>query len=506
MTNQEMQQLCQRLAQGELTVTDSSRFAGPDTVFVAMPAPQPHGTVLPQGLSGGEEYAVQAAAAGAVAVVCRAEVAPLLRDALEAFPVCQVMPVENVREALGQMARLGFPKHNGLPKVIGITGTNGKTTVSYLLEYLLTQAGKSAGVLGTVAYRWPGHYEEAPLTTPGCLALHSLLARMGASGVEYAVMEVSSHALDQSRVAGIDFSAGLFTNLTQDHLDYHPDMEHYFAAKARLLRTPEAGGTPLAGKALACNVDDAHGLRLFMELPTAIGFGLTRPAGEHAGRILHGTVLEHNPSGLRLAMQFGNQRWEFHTPLVGAFNASNLLAAQAVLLGLGFDAALFQTLAHFPGVPGRLQRVPSARGISAFVDYAHTPDALVNVLSTLREVGFQRIITVFGCGGNRDATKRPLMGKAVAEFSDIAVLTSDNPRKENPEAIMAAVLPGLTEAGSPVHVVQESDRRKALALAVSMARPGDALLVAGKGHETYQIIGDVKHPFCDVTILRELLA
>jgi UDP-N-acetylmuramoyl-L-alanyl-D-glutamate--2,6-diaminopimelate ligase len=327
-----------------------------------------------------------------------------------------------------------------------------------------------------------------------------MLAEMDKAGVSDVFMEVSSHAIDQQRVAGIAFSAALLTNLTQDHLDYHQDMESYFAVKARLFQAPEAGGLPLAGKVRVVNADDPYCRRLLSG--EAIGFGLAEPP-EDLERRLVGRVDSLSPSGMRLSMSFEGKSWELSSPLVGNFNAMNLLGVQAMALGLGLSAADFGALSAFSGVPGRLERIANGQGLNVFVDYAHTPDALANVLTALRAAGFARIVAVFGCGGNRDRAKRPLMGQAVAKFADVAVLTSDNPRFEDPEAIMADVLPGLAECKE---VIVLADRRAALARAVGLAGPRDALLVAGKGHETYQQIGEVKRPFSDQETLRELLA
>ena len=470
----------------------------PGGIFVVLPAAAPDNGA---GRPGGEVWLPQALAKGAGLVVCEERHLPALQAAdPEGRVDYHVAP--SSRKALGLIAQAFYGTDKLCPKVVGITGTNGKTTITYLLEHLFTGVGETVGVIGTVEYRRPGHSENASLTTPGCLELHRLLADMQAHGVSLAVMEVASHALDQERVAGIDFSAGVLTNVTQDHLDYHGDMETYFQAKARLFRTPEQGGVPLAGKARVINVDDAHGRRLATELPGSIGFGLGGEAVPGT-RMLSGRILSLTPDGMHLRMEFEGATWELRAPLVGAFNASNLLAAQAVGLSLGLRAADFATLEQFSGVPGRLERVANPKGLHVFVDYAHTPDALTNVLSALRAAGFVRIVTVFGCGGNRDKTKRPLMGQAVAALTDVAVLTSDNPRHENPEAIIADVLPGLLDCRD---TVVEPDRAAALAKALALLGPDDALLVAGKGHEAYQQIGDVKVPFSDQAILRELLS
>ncbi|MDR0828379.1 MAG: UDP-N-acetylmuramoyl-L-alanyl-D-glutamate--2,6-diaminopimelate ligase [Desulfovibrio sp.] len=430
-------------------------------------------------------------------LVCSARQIPLLdSSALD----CEVVIEENMRSTLGLLARSRYGTGAEKPKLAGITGTNGKTSTTYMLEKIFSALGCKTGVIGTISRRWPGHEEESSLTTPGCLALHSMLADMRAAGVDYAFMEVSSHALDQDRVAGLDFSAALLTNVTQDHLDYHRDMEDYFNAKARLFLPPEQGGPPPAHKKAAINADDPYGRRLLTALPQAIAFGLCE-GDKAANNRLHGRILNMGREGLRLSMHFAGQSWELSSPLTGTFNAMNLLGAQALGLTLGLEPADFAVLSAFAGAPGRLERIANPKGLNIFVDYAHTPDALTKALTALRAAGFARIVTVFGCGGNRDRAKRPLMGEAVAGLSDVAVLTSDNPRDEEPLSIMNDVLPGLSKCP---RVISEPDRRAALALALELLRGDDALLVAGKGHESYQLIRGVKYPFQDQAVLREL--
>lgn len=484
------------VARRRIPVVAHSGQASPGCVFAVMPPSVPRGQE--QSAPGGEEYLAEALLKKPAAVLCHPRHLPLL----ESLGVdCAVAAVEGVRAALGELARAFYGTDQRCPKVIGITGTNGKTTETYLMEALYRALGHKVGVIGTVSYRWPGHEEDAPLTTPGCLALHSMLAHMADAGAEYAFMEVSSHALDQERVAGIDFSGALLTNLTQDHLDYHANLEDYFAAKERLFLPVGKGGVPLDNKIVAANADDDHGRRLLAAEPGRIGFGLERepvPGSRH----LAGKILSLTPQGTRLALSFEGREWELSSALVGTFNVMNLLGAQALGLGLGLGPADFAALSDFSGVSGRLERVPNHKGLNVFVDYAHTPDALVKAISALRAAGFTRIVTVFGCGGNRDRGKRPLMGEAVARLTDIAVLTSDNPRNEDPEAILDDVMPGLA---SCKHVIRQADRRAALAEALAVIGPEDALLVAGKGHETYQLIRGVKHPFSDQNILRELM-
>ena len=479
--------LLQQVRAGGMDIAVDSRRVGPGDVFVAVPGAS----------ADGAQYIPAAVRAGAAVVVCGACCAE--SGAAQAAGVTVVTHADP-REALWRLAQARYRTDAMRLRVVGITGTNGKTTSAYLLEHLFTRMGRKVGVLGTVSYRWPGHVEAAPLTTPDSLHIHSMLARMEAAGVDIAVLEVSSHALDQQRVGGIAFAGAIFTNLTQDHLDYHPDMDGYFTAKSRLFLE-----LPRADKASAINADDPWGRRLLEKCPSALSFGLHEAPARDAARHIQGRVLSMSTAGLHLAMQWGESRWELRSPLVGAFNASNLMAVQAVALGMGASPADMRHLEDFFGVPGRLERIANAQGLDVFVDYAHTPDALVNVLEALRGAGFQRIVTVFGCGGNRDRTKRPRMGAAVASLSDVAVLTSDNPRNEDPVDIINDVLPGLHSGARQVEIVVEPSRREATRMALAMLRPGDALCIAGKGHEDYQIIQGVKHPYSDQQTVRELL-
>ena len=494
-TAMEFSALLELVRRHEAMVRTHSGEVKAGDVFVALPpAVAASKTTTEAAAKAVEQYIPAAVAAGAAYVVC-----PFLPASLPANVVFIQHP--DTRAAAGELAAAWYGTGQDSPWLIGITGTNGKTTATYILEALFSALGHKVGVIGTVEYRWPGHREESPLTTPGCLELHAMLAAMREAGTDMAMMEVSSHALDQNRVAGLAFAGAMFTNLTQDHLDYHQDMDEYYEAKARLFRNPDKQGLPLSGKACAINSDDAYGLRLLAECSQALSYGLLPQHGRKE-RHLAGTILAQSPQGLHLRMEFDGQHWELHSHLVGAFNAMNLLAAQAQALALGVPVADLQALAGFNGVPGRLERVANAKNLAVFVDYAHTPDALVKALQALHESGFARIVTVFGCGGNRDRTKRPVMGKAAAQLSDVVVLTSDNPRHEDPLAIMADVLPGL--AGCK-HLEQEPDRRAAIVKALNLMLPGDALLIAGKGHESYQVVGSVKHPFSDQQVVREVL-
>lgn len=460
--------LLAKAGEGLMVRTDSREVREGD-IFVAISGPIRDGSdFVPQALENGAAYVVSATET----------------DTGSASLIVHPDP----REALGELASAYFKTEENRVRLIGITGTNGKTTVSYLIEKLLASAGMKVGVLGTVSYRWPGFEQEAPLTTPGCWQLHELLSRMNDAGVDVAVMEVSSHALDQKRVAGLEFDAAVITNVTQDHLDYHGDMESYFKAKC-LLFTQYPG----ALKRGIINFDDPYGRRLLECYSPSIGFGLEKD-GRSGSESLCGEMISCTGDGMKLRMTQGDKSWEIESDLIGRHNGSNLLAAQAVGLHMGLTPEQMDIFAEFDGVPGRLERVRNDMGLNIFVDYAHTPDALENVLRTLKELDFSRIITVFGCGGDRDKTKRPLMAQAACRYSDVAVLTSDNPRTENPLKIMDDVRAGF--AGCDV-VIEDADRAAAIRKAVAEMTPSDVLLIAGKGHETYQIIGTEKRNFSD---------
>jgi UDP-N-acetylmuramoyl-L-alanyl-D-glutamate--2,6-diaminopimelate ligase len=403
------------------------------------------------------------------------------------------LAVQSPAQTLGVLARAAFGTQSNLPRIIGVTGTNGKTTTAHLIHFLLSRNGMATGLVGTVHCSWPGVQVPATMTTPDCLSLHEIIGRMVRDGVDNLVMEVSSHALDQERIAGLPMEVGVFSNLTQDHLDYHGDMQRYFEAKARLF----LDGPARCAKGLV-NVDDEYGRRLKAMRPDLLGFGLD---SEDAG--LRCRILVAGPGGMTLGLSHDGHAWELRTGLVGRHNAYNLLSAVGAGLLLGLTPAQCDCLSQAPGAPGRLERVPNERGLDIFIDYAHTPDALEKVSVALKSMGFKRLLTVFGCGGDRDASKRPLMGEAVARHADVAVVTSDNPRTEDPDSIIDQIEPGLANAR---RVLREADRRKAIALALEAMEPGDALLIAGKGHEDYQIIGTQKRHFSDFEVVRECLS
>lgn len=372
--------------------------------------------------------------------------------------------------------------------MVGVTGTNGKTTTSHLIEYFLLQAQRSTAMLGTLYTRWQGYSKTATHTTPFAVELQSQLGSAVKAGNKYAVMEVSSHALAQGRIKGCKFDVGVFTNLTQDHLDYHQDMEDYFQAKA-LLFSPEY----LSGKAII-NLDDDYGKRLIKQLdPNQVwSYSVTNQSAD-----LYTSNLDYHATGVKGILHTPVGEVAFNSPLVGQFNLANLLAAVGATLNLGTDLQLLaDSLPQFVGVPGRMERVQikPEQDINVIVDYAHTPDSLENLLKAARPFISGKMICVFGCGGDRDRTKRPIMGKIASQLADVAVVTSDNPRTENPERILQDVVAGIPDTIEPIII---GDRARAIATAIKDAQPGDGVLIAGKGHEDYQILGTEKIHFDD---------
>lgn len=490
-----LNELLTRVKSEKIAVASHSGKVTSGGIFVVLPAAVPERLIATT--PGGEQYLSQAAALNPAYIVIEER---LVQLAQSLAPHVTIVPCSCSRDALGQLAAAYYDTDTQCPAILGITGTNGKTTETYLLEHIFKAQGQATGILGTVEYRWPGYHKASDLTTPGCLELHALFANMAQAGTTLACMEVSSHAIDQKRVAGLNFSGALITNLTQDHLDYHADLQEYFDTKAKLFRPLTQNGLPYENKIGAVNADDRWCRQLLKENKQLIGYGITE-SSVGGTRHLFGEILGMTPQGIHLKMRYEGREWELRSPLVGGFNAMNLLGVQALGLAYGMDEGAFACLESFNGVPGRMERVANGKHLNIFVDYAHTPDALEKAQLALHEAGFNRLITLFGCGGNRDKTKRPLMGQAVAKHAHVAVLTSDNPRKEDPEAIMQDVLPGLAQC-KEVHC--QADRRLALAEAIAMLGPKDALLVAGKGHEPYQIIGETKHPFSDQQIIQEL--
>ncbi len=391
----------------------------------------------------------------------------------------------NVRETLALASKNFFGDPSSKLKVIGITGTNGKTTTSYLIHGILEHAGIDSGLIGTVQYLVGGEVISAARTTPESPELLGLMDTMVKSGCGACILEVSSHAVALDRVTGVKLEVAVFMNLTRDHLDFHIDMEEYFRAKATIFETGEVNHRVV-------NRDDPFGRRLLKELGSGVlTFGMEEGDISPDGPV----KIEEWGSSCRLSTPWGPV--DVNTALPGRFNLYNVMAAVASCSLLGLDTdSIAQGLSSVDRVPGRFEKVDRGQAFTAVVDYAHTPDALQNVLENARAFTSGRVITVFGCGGDRDTSKRPLMGQAAGRLSDIVFVTSDNPRSEDPEIIMDEIMEGL---GDPVGSVKRiSDRRTAIDRAVMEARPGDILVVAGKGHENYQIIGERILPFSDV--------
>lgn len=459
------------------SLAHDSRRVQPQTLFFAIQGEQ----------ADGHAFIPQALERGAAAVVSeRPAPAELARRWVQ---------VEHIRRALAAAARAFYAQPDSRLTLIGITGTNGKTTSAYLLESILRAAGTPCGVFGTIEHRFGGRTLRALNTTPESLDLLAYFSELLAAGGKAAVMEVSSHALAQERVWGFHFAAALFTNLTLDHLDYHHDFENYFAAKRRLFEGLGAPPPPLA----VINAEDARSTSL-LALPAGnhVTFGLNAPA------LVRPRRFTQNVEGLTASLITPQGPLEIRSPLLGRANLMNILGAVAMATGLGVPAGkISEGIAALDCVPGRMQRVEAGQPFLVLVDYAHTDDALRNVLASARELARGRLMVVFGCGGDRDRTKRPLMGEAAGTLSDLAILTSDNPRSEDPLRIMSDALVGLQKTGKPY--LAEVDRRAAIRKALTEAKAGDLVLIAGKGHETYQILKDRTIHFDDREVAKEIL-
>src|SRR2546423_244077 len=442
-----------------------SRLVKPGCVFVAM-----------QGeTSDGNRFIEQAIKSGAVAIVTDSPSETPREGVAWAL-------VPHGRRALARLSANFYKRPAERIAVTGITGTNGKSTTAFLIESILTAAGRKSALIGTIEYHVAGKVYPAPHTTPEALELAKILNEALGLGATDAIMEVSSHALAQERVFGVPFDVAVFTNLTRDHLDYHKTMDEYFAAKRVLF---EGCGTD-APRAVVTNLDDAYGAKLaaFSRKRSAVVLSYGWERGD-----FHAENVEITPRGTRFDMAAPNQKIPIFSPLIGRVNVYNVMAAAAAGFARGCGSeAIARGIESLTHVPGRFERVDCGQPFTVVVDYAHTDDALRNLTSLAREfvkLANGRVITVFGCGGDRDRNKRPLMGEAAGKGSDFVVLTSDNPRSEDPNAILADALPGLAATGTR-HAV-EADRRKAIALAISEAKPGDIVLIAGKAHEDYQI-------------------
>jgi UDP-N-acetylmuramoyl-L-alanyl-D-glutamate--2,6-diaminopimelate ligase len=403
--------------------------------------------------------------------------------------------VEHGRQALAVAARNFFSRPDERVALTGITGTNGKTTTSYLVDSILRAAGKITALVGTIEYHLGDRVLKAANTTPESLDLYRLFAELEQMGGTFATLEVSSHALALGRVYGMHFHTAVFTNLTRDHLDFHGSMENYFAAKQMLF----TGAGSAAPRFAVINRDDKSGARIETGKETSVlWYGLGKDATVRARRITSSF------EGLRFEVQTVKEHFEISSKLIGRINVYNILAACSVGLSYGLAPdTIARGISQCKAVPGRFERVDEGQPFVVVVDYAHTDDALRNVISMAHSLEPKRVITVFGCGGDRDRTKRPIMGEVAAELSDLVVLTSDNPRSEDPLDIMNDVLVGLRRKDTPC--LAEPDRALAIKRAIEEARPGDTIILAGKGHETYQVLKDRTIPFDDREVAREVL-
>jgi len=464
----------------------NSHACQPGDLFIGMPGTR---------VDGGEFWS-SAIASGAIAAV----VSPTAAQKPAALPNLQgscIIPFADMTQACAQLAAAFYNYPAQKLRLVGITGTNGKTTTTHLVEFLLNQMHHPTALMGTLYTRWAGYQQTALHTTPFAVELQKQFAAAVAAGCQYGVIEVSSHALSQGRVLGCPFEVAVFTNLTQDHLDYHQDMEDYFQAKA-LLFSPNY----LRGRAVI-NQDDAYGKRLIEQLPSAQVWSYSI---QDSAADLWTSDLTYESDGVRGILHTPEGEIAFQSPLVGQFNLANLLAAVGAALHLGLDLeSIAQSLSQFTGVPGRMEQVQisAEQDISVIVDYAHTPDSLENSLRAARPFVTGQMICVFGCGGDRDRTKRPKMGAIAANLSDWAIVTSDNPRTEDPEQILRDVIAGISESA---HATVIGDRAAAIRTAILQAQPGDGVLIAGKGHEDYQILGTEKIHFDDREQAREALA
>ncbi len=454
--------------------------------------------------SDGHDYIEDALERGAVAVVAQQRLTGVPR----------AVEVADSRKAMASIAARFYNNPSQGMCVTGITGTNGKTTSTWILESILNRAGHTTGVIGTVNWRYCGNTYDNPVTTPESIDLQQMLSRMKAAGVTHVIMEVSSHSIDLHRIRNCWFDAGVFTNLTQDHLDYHKTMGSYFACKKRFFTRHLPTGPKAATAVSVVNLDDERG----RELKAAVGTR-TLSTGRAGDANLRAVDLSNGISGISGTLEIDGKGYGFSSNLVGSFNVENILSAAGAAYSIGIDPeAIVRGIEDCKGVPGRLERIEPAFGRHVFVDYAHTPDALESLLKTLKDQAPKRVISIVGCGGDRDRSKRSIMGNIAATLSDLAIITSDNPRSENPELIIRDVLTGIDsaehcrlsrelletpEAKTGFHV--EADRRTALETAVKASRPDDIIVAAGKGHETYQILKTGTIDFDDRKILEQAL-
>ncbi len=471
-------------------------------------------TVRPGGLfvamvgrsADGHQYVEDAVNRGAVAVISE--------KAVSTTTGVHTVIVEDTRKALGVISSR-FYHHPSLKLcIIGVTGTNGKTTTAYIIESILKKAGFTVGVIGTIEYRYQTHVVESRMTTPESLDLQKILAEMAENGVTHVVMEVSSHAIEFNRIHNCWLDVGVFTNLSRDHLDFHDDMAAYWQCKKRLFTEILVSGPKGKTSAAVINCDDEKGKALYREIPLkkiSVGFDETCD--------LRIETFKTDLNGISGEIITPTGNMAFHSALVGRYNVENILCASGAALVLNLALPVISAgIEDVSCVPGRLERVSKERSINVYVDYAHTPDALDNVLKELAALNISKMICVFGCGGNRDKEKRPQMGEIVAKWCDLAIITTDNPRNEEPMDIIGQIEAGVKRITTRHYedidtaggicwkgYVIEPDRKKAIGLGIRLAGPGDIVLIAGKGHETYQIIGNRTYPFDDRSVAAEML-
>ncbi len=474
------------------SIHSDSRFVKPGGLFIAIKGFQ----------SDGHDYISQAQEKGAAAVISERSMVSDKR----------VVVVNSGRKAMASIAARFYGMPSEKLNLTGITGTNGKTTTTWILESILKKAGHVTGVIGTVNWRYGGNTHDNPVTTPESLDLQRMLKEMLDAGVTHVIMEVSSHGIDLHRVRNCSFDVAVFTNLSQDHLDYHKTLKRYFLCKKRLFTKLLTKG-PKADRSVAVlNLDDERGNELAQSVKTKqLSFSTRMPADVKSEDITQ------KISGISGRIRLPGTSFPISSGLTGRFNLENLLAAAGAAHALGIPNKTIQAgIKSCSGVPGRLERVALSSKRYIFVDYAHTPDALDSILNTLKPLAPERVITVFGCGGDRDRTKRSAMGSIAAALSNLAVITSDNPRSEKPSLIINDILQGVAGVSNRRYLAREldngfeedgfhvePDRKKALRLAVTVSRPGDIILAAGKGHETYQILKDGTIDFDDAKVLEE---
>jgi UDP-N-acetylmuramoyl-L-alanyl-D-glutamate--2,6-diaminopimelate ligase len=463
-------------------LSTNSQTCKPGDLFIGMPGTRADGGI----------YYHDAIVSGAIAAVVSPQVYNNLSPTESEFIICG----EDMTQVCADMATAFYDYPGNRLQLIGVTGTNGKTTTTHLIEYFFNHSQQPSALLGTLYTRWAGFHQVATHTTPFAVDLQCQLDQAIAANCKMALMEVSSHALAQGRVLGCPFQVAVFTNLTQDHLDFHKDMEDYFQAKALLFNSQY-----LQGRAII-NQDDEYGKRLIESIPSEQVWSYSV---NDSSADLYMSELVYQANGVSGMLHSPKGEIKFRSPLVGQFNLENLLASVGAVLHFGVELSqIADLLPQFTGVPGRMERVQITddQDISVIVDYAHTPDSLENLIKAARPFISGQVICIFGCGGDRDRTKRPKMGKIAADLADLAVVTSDNPRTEDPQQIIKDVLAGIPANVQPI---VESDRAIAIREAILQAKPGDGVLIAGKGHEDYQILGTKKIHFDDREQAKEAL-